>query len=98
MSHKISLTTRDNQQFEFQCETQQDIQQAAEAASLYPPFGCKSGSCGACLGHCDSGDYELQSHSEEVLSISAKKDRDILLCRTLAKTDLQISVPYGISD
>lgn len=94
MSHKISLSTRDNQQFEFYCEDKQNVQDAAEAASLYPPFGCKSGACGACLGTCKTGDYQLDSYSEDVLSADAAAKGDILLCRTIPKTDLQISLPY----
>jgi len=94
MSHKITLSTRDNQQFEFSCEDKQNVQAAAEVASLYPPFGCKSGSCGACLGTCKSGDYQLESYSEDVLSTEAAAKGDILLCRTLPNTDLEISLPY----
>lgn len=94
MSHKITLFTRDKQQFEFSCEDKQNVQAAAEAASLYPPFGCKSGSCGACLGTCQSGEYQLQSYSEDVLSAEAATKGDILLCRTLPTTDLKITLPY----
>ncbi len=97
MSHKITLLTRDKQTFEFPCAEQQNIQGAAEAASLYPPFGCKSGTCGACLGTCDSGDYDLESYSESVLSKEAVAKGDILLCRTLPKADLHITLPYDAS-
>jgi len=94
MSHKITLSTRDNHQFEFSCEDNQNVQAAAEVASLYPPFGCKSGSCGACLGNCKSGKYELESYSEDVLSSEAVANGDILLCRTIPSSDLEISLPY----
>ena len=94
MSYKITLSTRDNQQFEFSCAEQQNVQDAAEAASLYPPFGCKSGGCGACLGSCEKGDYQLDSYSQDVLSAEAAANGDILLCRTVPKTDLQITLPY----
>ncbi len=94
MSHKITLSTRDNQQFEFYCEDNQNIQEAAETANLYPPFGCKAGTCGACLGTCKTGEYELGSYSDDILSASAVKNGDILLCRTMPKTDLSITLPY----
>ena len=94
MSHKITLSTQDNQHFEFYCEDQQNVQDAAEMAHLYPPFGCKSGSCGACLGTCETGDYQLESYSKDVLSADAAAKGDILLCRTIPDTDLQISLPY----
>jgi len=94
MSHKITLATRDNHEFEFSCEDNQNVQAAAETASLYPPFGCKSGSCGACLGTCKSGDYQLESYSEDVLSAEAAANGEILLCRTIPQSDLDISLPY----
>jgi len=94
MSHKITLSTRDNHQFEFSCDDKQNVQDAAEAASLYPPFGCKSGICGACLGTCKTGDYQLDSYSDEVLSAEAVKSGDILLCRAIPESDLQITLPY----
>ncbi len=94
MSYKITLSTRDKQQFEFTCTAEQTVQEAAEAASLYPPFSCKSGICGACLATCKTGKYSLASYSDEVLSAEAVAQGDILLCRTIPKTDLHISVPY----
>jgi len=97
MSYKITLTTHDQQQFEFACTEQQNVQDAAEAASIYPPFGCKSGSCGACLGTCDSGEYQLESHTDAALSAEAVARGDILLCRALPKTDLHITLPYDAS-
>lgn len=97
MSHKISLSTRDNHEFEFSCEEQQNVQDAAESASLYPPFGCKSGTCGACLGTCESGEYQLESYSESVLSKEAAEKGEILLCRTIPSSDLQITLPYDSS-
>lgn len=94
MSHKITLSTRDNQQFEFYCDDKKNVQAAAEDAKLYPPFGCKSGSCGACLGNCKTGKYQLESYSDDVLSADSVKNGDILLCRTLPESDLQITLPY----
>ncbi|MDF1583475.1 MAG: 2Fe-2S iron-sulfur cluster binding domain-containing protein [Methyloprofundus sp.] len=97
MSYKITLTTHDQQQFSFACTEQQNVQDAAEAAHIYPPFGCKSGSCGACLGTCNTGEYQLESHTEAALSTEAAARGDILLCRTLPKTDLHITLPYDAS-
>ncbi len=95
MSYKITLSTQDNQQFEFSCEEKQNVQEAAEVANLYPPFGCKSGSCGTCLGTCKTGTYQLEAYSDDVLSADAKANGDILLCRTIPKTDLHITLPYN---
>lgn len=95
MSKKITLITHDSQQFEFSCEDDQTIQDAAESANYYPPFGCKSGICGVCLGTCKTGDYQLDSYNQEVLPESEAENGGILLCRTKAKSDLTITVPYN---
>lgn len=95
MTHKITLKTQDDQQIEFDCEDDQTVQDAAESANYYPPFGCKSGICGVCLGTCQSGDYQLDTYSESVLSKDTAEQGGILLCRTKAQSDLKISVPYN---
>ncbi len=97
MSHSITLSTRDDQQFEFSCEDEQNLQAAAEAAGYFPPAMCKEGSCGACFGHCDSGEYRLGNHSDAVLSAEAAARGDILLCQTYPDNDLHISLPYEAS-
>ncbi|NOQ63110.1 MAG: 2Fe-2S iron-sulfur cluster binding domain-containing protein, partial [Methyloprofundus sp.] len=95
MPYKITLSTRDNQDFSFDCEPNQTVQEAAEAAHLFPPFGCKSGACGTCLGTCDKGEYQLGEYNETTLSKDAFNSGDILLCRTTAQSDLHINVPYN---
>jgi len=95
MSYKITLSTQDNKQFEFTSNTEQTVQDAAEAAHIYPPFGCKSGSCGACLGTCSTGEYQQDSYSEDALPPELAEEGGILLCRTHAKSDLHITLPYS---
>ena len=95
MSYKITLSTEDNKQFEFTSNAEQTVQEAAEASHLYPPFGCKSGSCGACLGTCTSGDYQQDSYNEDALPQELSDAGGVLLCRTHAQSDLQISLPYN---
>ena len=95
MSYSITLSTTDGQQIQFNCDSEQSVQDAAEEAGFFPPAICKMGSCGSCLGTCDSGEYELKSHSEGLLPTNAKETGDTLLCSTYPKSDLMINVPYA---
>jgi len=95
LSYKITLSTRDNKDFSFDCEANQTVQEAAEAANYFPPFGCKSGVCGACAGHCDKGNYALDNYNDAVLDKESAACGDLLLCRTTPQSDLNISVPYN---
>lgn len=94
MSHQITLISRDGQQLALDCADDQDIISAAEQVGTLLPAMCKSGSCGACLGHCQQGEYTLGSYSDSVLTEAAREQGDILLCRTHPQTDMLIQLPY----
>ncbi len=70
------------------------MQDAAEAAGFLLPAICKEGGCGTCLATCHDGDYSLDNYSQSALSSEAAARGDILLCRTVPKGPLQVSVPY----
>jgi len=94
MSYIITLTTQDGQQFNFGCEPEQTVQEAAEAAGFFLPASCNAGSCGACLGHCTQGEYRLSSYNPTLLSKNYQELGEILLCRTYPEGDLHISSSY----
>jgi ferredoxin-NADP reductase/ferredoxin len=97
MSYAITLTTHDGQQIDFTCESEQTVQEAAEAAGFFLPALCKVGSCGSCLGRCTQGDYHLDGYSPSLLPENAHEHGDILVCRTHPDSDLQITAPYNAS-
>ncbi|MEY4768629.1 MAG: hypothetical protein RL637_1268 [Pseudomonadota bacterium] len=97
MSFHIKLITRDQKLIEFDCNPEQTVQDAAEAASFFLPTSCKSGSCGICFGYCTSGNYHQDSASEGIFSADAELKHEILLCRLYADSDLAIKVPYPSS-
>ncbi len=92
--HHITLTTRDGQRLDFSCPDQSDIISAAENTGILLPSLCRDGGCGACLGHCAEGDYDLGHYNASMLPDESVQRRDVLLCRTYPKTDLQITAPY----
>jgi ferredoxin-NADP reductase/ferredoxin len=97
MSYAIKLTTHDGQQIDFNCDPDQSIQQAAEAAGFFLPALCNVGSCGSCLGRCTKGDYRLESYTRSLLPENPREQGDVLLCRTYPDSDLQLTIPYDSS-
>ncbi|MCK4494357.1 MAG: 2Fe-2S iron-sulfur cluster binding domain-containing protein [Methylococcales bacterium] len=95
MTYSITLATLDGKKIQFNCESSQTLQEAAEDAGFFPPAICKMGSCGSCVAVCDSGDYQLKDYSEGLLPTNAEETKDILLCRTYPQSDLVIHAPYN---
>ncbi len=95
MSHTITIITNDQQSIQFECDDKQNIQDAAEAAGHFPPAICKSGGCGSCMAHCESGDYQLADYSAGILPENPEETQSILLCRTFPQGDLVINAPYA---
>jgi ferredoxin-NADP reductase/ferredoxin len=92
--HQITVTTRDGHELSFGCSDDCDVVSAAEQADIKLPSLCRDGACGACVGHCDSGQYALGRINNTVLSDEAVAKGEVLLCRTYPKQDLHISTPY----
>lgn len=64
----------------------QTILDAALAASVPYPHGCRSGRCGACKSRLIEGEVELLQHSRFALTEEEKADGLILACRALPIT------------
>ena len=92
--YHITLTTRDGQAVSFNCPAGNDVISAGAQADILLPALCKDGGCGACLGHCDHGEYTLGSHSPNMLSAADAAQGQVLLCRTFPESDLLLSAPY----
>lgn len=95
MTFHIELTTRDNQQLQFDCEPEQTLIDAADAAHITLPSQCRQGSCGACHANVKSGEYHLGEHSLDALP--ANGSNGILMCCTTPWSDLRIDLPYDHS-
>jgi NAD(P)H-flavin reductase/ferredoxin len=98
MSYSITLTTRDEQQIHFDCESEQNLQEAAEAAGFFMAALCKVGSCGSCIARCHEGQYRMESYSPYLLPENPQEHGDILMCRTYPQSDLAVSIPYNASE
>lgn len=95
MSYAISLETHDAQRFDFDCDAEQTVLAAMEAAGYYPPSLCKEGGCGACIAKHETGGYHLGDYSAAALPEEASARGEVLLCRTYPESDLRLTVAYN---
>jgi ferredoxin-NAD(P)+ reductase (naphthalene dioxygenase ferredoxin-specific) len=87
MSFLASLRQHDTP---IRIEIGQTILEAALAAGVPYPHGCRSGNCGACKSRLDSGEIELTPYSEFALSAAERQDGLILACRAVPWSDVSL--------
>ena len=89
------MTTRfvDIRQARVSLEVQegQTILDAALAAGIPYPHGCRSGRCGSCKSRLIEGEVELLQHSRFALSEEEKANNLILACRAVPRTDAAVA-------
>src|SRR5258705_5949035 len=71
-------------------EVGQTILEAALAAGVPFPHGCRSGNCGACKSRLDSGEVEMTPYSEFALGPAERADGLILACRAGPWSDVSL--------
>jgi CDP-4-dehydro-6-deoxyglucose reductase len=76
----------------FSAESDQTILEAALAAGLLIPYGCRDGACGACKARIDTGVVNLVRYSTSALSEAEQAAGLTLLCRAHATSDVSFTV------
>ncbi|MCA1452683.1 2Fe-2S iron-sulfur cluster binding domain-containing protein [Bradyrhizobium sp. BRP22] len=77
---------------EFEVEENETVLNAAFRQGISLPHGCKEGQCSACKCVLTQGEVELKKYSTFALN-EMERDQDyILLCRTLAYSDLEVEL------
>ncbi len=74
----------------------QTILAAAQSQGVPIVSECESGVCGACVGQCVSGRYDLAD--AEALNDQEKAGRSILACQTRVSSDCVVELDYSIDD
>lgn len=95
MSHRISLN---QDQTVFNAETNEIVLDAALRQHINLPHSCLSGTCGQCKAQLLSGEVEMLPYQPCALSEGERAAGNILLCRSLAQSDLTISMPQHQSN
>ncbi|MEL6311811.1 MAG: 2Fe-2S iron-sulfur cluster-binding protein, partial [Pseudomonadota bacterium] len=77
---------------EFEVEEGETVLDAAFRQGISLPHGCKEGQCAACKCNLVEGDVELLKYSTFALNDMEKEAGGILLCRSLAYSDMEVEL------
>src|ERR1700757_2325397 len=77
---------------EMEIEEGETVLNAAFRQGVTLMHGCKEGQCAACKSVLREGDIELLKYSTFALSDSEREQDKVLLCRTLAYSDLVVEL------
>ncbi|MGZ8157333.1 MAG: aromatic/alkene monooxygenase hydroxylase FAD-binding subunit MmoC [Methylobacter sp.] len=94
-THAIELTTRDGEQFRFECADDQNLLEAAAGAHIILPSQCGQGACGACYADVTQGDFTLGKHNPSALPAGEAEKGGTLLCCTFPHSDMRIALPFN---
>ena len=78
----------------FSAEPEQTILEAAIAAGLVIPYGCRDGACGACKARLEAGQVKLGRHSPSALDEAEQAAGLTLLCRAHCASDVVVTVRH----
>ena len=87
MSHRISLQPGNHT---FEADDDQTVLEAALAAGLLLPHGCRDGACGACKGRVLEGEVEHAEHASGALSEAERAEGLALFCCAKPRGDLVV--------
>lgn len=77
---------------EFEVEENETVLNAAFRQGIALPHGCKEGQCAACKSVLTEGDIDLMKYSTFALNEMERGQDHILLCRTLALSDIEVEL------
>ncbi|MEO5701772.1 MAG: CDP-6-deoxy-delta-3,4-glucoseen reductase [Casimicrobiaceae bacterium] len=89
MPHQIIIMPSDHS---FACQEGDTVLEAAMAADLMLPYGCRNGACGTCKGRILKGDVDYGAHQAATLTDEEKRKGLALFCSARPRTDLVIEV------
>lgn len=93
-THAIELTTRDGEQFRFDCAADQNLLEAAATAHIGLPAQCGQGNCGTCYADVTHGGFTLGKHNPAALPADKVEKGGTLLCCTFPTSDMRIALPF----
>lgn len=91
---KVNLVTRDGASIEFEADANDTLLDAAAKANIFLPAVCREGGCGTCRVTRNAGIVLFGPYSKTALTDADRAAGDILLCRSRAYSDLELSAPF----
>lgn len=89
MPYQITLQPSGHQ---FSAEADQTVLEAALAAGLHVPYGCRNGACGACKGKILCGEANLGTYQPNTLTETDRANGQALFCTAQPRTDLTLEI------
>ena len=87
MAYQVTLR---NSKHQFTVEDDETILQAALAAGLVIPYGCRDGACGSCKGKLIEGSIDYGRYSQQALSDAERSAGSALFCQAKPLSDIVI--------
>ena len=84
------LVTISSTKHQFKVEDDESILQAALAAGLVIPYGCRDGACGSCKGKLIEGRIDYGNYSQKALSDEERAAGSALFCQAKPLSDVVI--------
>lgn len=91
---KVNLLTRDGALIAFEADSSDTLLDAAAKTNIFLPAVCREGGCGACRVTRKKGIVALGPYSKSALTDVDRAAGDILLCRSTAHSDLELTAPF----
>ena len=82
MAYQVTLH---NTKHQFKVEDDETILQAALAAGLVIPYGCRDGACGSCKGKLIEGQVNYGEYSTKALSDEERAAGSVLFCQEIGR-------------
>ena len=96
--HTVTLPDGRGGQIRFPVAPRQTLLQAALAAGLNWPSGCRVGICGSCRCRVDAGRVRALADFSRVLDGRQVAGGYVLACRSLVETDLRVGAEHLLPD
>ncbi len=89
MSHKVFIQS---ESISFDIKPSQTILEAAIAAGINIPFGCRNGGCGSCKGKVLSGEVFCEEYQQSAMTDEEKANGSTLCCQSYVSSDVRLEI------
>ncbi|MCH9782097.1 CDP-6-deoxy-delta-3,4-glucoseen reductase [Methylophilaceae bacterium] len=89
MVHKVYIHPEN---ISFEIKPSQTVLEAAIAAGINIPFGCRNGGCGSCKGKVISGEVFCEEYQQSAMTHEEKTNGSTLCCQCYVSSDVHLEI------